>query len=139
MMTVEPTTGVRLEGPPLQTPTEGVERVILPPARRSAFDYIAIGLLLVAAVAAIVYAAVQGPAVTEVHDSWMNVPVSFVAPAASFVEVHDSWMNLPPPVEVHDSWMTVSLVEVHDSWMNLPPALMPLRPWEVHDSWMTTA
>ncbi|MDH3193104.1 MAG: hypothetical protein OEY55_15830 [Acidimicrobiia bacterium] len=56
-----------------------------PPARISLLAVIGVVVVLLAAVVALSLL-VGGPA-TEVHDSWMNVPVAPVG------MVHDSWMN----------------------------------------------
>ncbi len=93
--------------PTVEQPTRDVTFEIERPELRStsrvgSWTFAVVALLIVAAL--IVWAIAVPEEVAEVHDSWMNVPVSPVS------EVHDSWMAVAPPVapEVHDSWMTVT-------------------------------
>ena len=57
-----------------------------PPAKISLLAVIGVVVIVLAAVVAL--SLLVGGPVTEVHDSWMNVP------AAQVVMVHDSWMNI---------------------------------------------
>jgi hypothetical protein len=65
-----------------------------PPVRRQSWVWPT--LLLVLAVAAVAWWALAQGGVTEIHDSWMNVPIRLpVTFTQAVAEIHDSWMNVP--------------------------------------------
>jgi hypothetical protein len=70
-------------------PYEKLGEGTVSPAPPEQFSLLAvIGVIVIVLAAVVALSLLVGGPVTEIHDSWMNVPVAQVA------IVHDSWMNV---------------------------------------------
>lgn len=70
-------------------PYEKLGEVTVSPAPPSKIPLLAvIGVVVVLLAAIVALSLLVGGPVTEVHDSWINVPVAQTA------MIHDSWMNI---------------------------------------------
>ena len=70
-------------------PYEKLGEVTVSPAPPEKISLLAlIGVVVIVLAAVVALSLLVGGPVTEIHDSWMNVPVGQAA------IVHDSWMNI---------------------------------------------